>query len=97
MTDEELDDWLDREQASTWQDRIHQDPNVLVGKPVIKGTRISVEFILELAAAGWSETGIVESYPHLTIEDVRAAFAFSIHCVRSQYPTWIAQQRSPGC
>jgi uncharacterized protein (DUF433 family) len=82
MTDEEFVEWLERDDEEAWIDHIHQDPNILVGKPVIKGTRISVELILECAAGGMSEADIVESYPHLTAEGIRAAFAFSIHCVR---------------
>jgi len=46
-----------------------------IGKPVIKGTRISVEFILERLADGWSEEKVFESYPHLKKEDIHAVFA----------------------
>jgi uncharacterized protein (DUF433 family) len=59
-----------------WNDRIESDKNVLLGKPVIKGTRISVEFILERLADGWSESKILESYPHLKKEDLQAVFAY---------------------
>jgi len=56
----------------SWKDHIHTDPDILIGKPVIKGTRISVEFILGLYRAGWSEKEILENYPHITSLDLRA-------------------------
>ncbi|TNF42811.1 MAG: DUF433 domain-containing protein [Cytophagales bacterium] len=59
-----------------WKDRIVSDKNVLLGKPIIKGTRISVEFILERLADGWSESKILESYPHLKKEDLQAVFSY---------------------
>lgn len=54
-------------------ERIVSDPAILGGKPCVKGTRISVEFILELLASGASREQIVGSYPHLTVEGVEAA------------------------
>lgn len=60
-----------------WKNRIEVNPDVLVGKPVIKGTRISVELILDLLANGWSMEDILSSYPHLMREDVLAAIAFA--------------------
>lgn len=60
-----------------WKDRITTDPDVLVGKPVIKGTRISVELILGWLANGWTFERILESYPHITREDILAALAFA--------------------
>jgi uncharacterized protein (DUF433 family) len=57
--------------------RIILDPAILVGKPVIKGTRISVEFVIGLMADGWSEAGILSSYPHLTHEDVIACLGYA--------------------
>lgn len=59
----------------TWQDRIVMDPAVLVGKPVIKGTRLAVEFIVDLLAEGWTEAEILRNYPGVTPEDVRACLA----------------------
>jgi uncharacterized protein (DUF433 family) len=52
------------------------DPNVLTGKPIIRGTRLSVEFVIGLLAEGWSETDILSGYPQVTGEDVRACLAF---------------------
>ena len=60
-----------------WQDRIIVNPEILVGKPVIKGTRLAVEFIIDLLAQGWSEADILDSYPGLTQEDIRACLAYA--------------------
>jgi uncharacterized protein (DUF433 family) len=65
-----------------WKDRIISDKKVLLGKPVIKGTRISVEFILDRLANGWSENMILENYPHLEKEDIQAVFAYLNDCVK---------------
>jgi uncharacterized protein (DUF433 family) len=59
-----------------WREYIHADPDILLGKPVVKGTRLAVEFILRLFAAGWTEQQVLESYPSLTPEALRAIFAF---------------------
>ncbi|WP_099238630.1 DUF433 domain-containing protein [Synechococcus sp. BDU 130192] len=67
-----------------WQNYIHSDPNILIGKPVVKGTRISVEFLLNLFASGWSEAEVLENYPSLTSESIRAVFAFTAECMRDE-------------
>jgi uncharacterized protein (DUF433 family) len=59
----------------SWQDYIHSDPEVLLGKPVVKGTRLSVEFLLGLFAAGWTQEQVLENYPSLTLEALRAVFS----------------------
>jgi uncharacterized protein (DUF433 family) len=59
-----------------WQDYITADPKVLVGKPVIKGTRLAVEFVLGLIAQGWLEDEILKNY-HLSKEQVRACAAYA--------------------
>ena len=59
-----------------WQERITIDPNILVGKPVIKGTRLAVEFIVDLLAQGWPESEILRNYPGLTTEDIRACLGY---------------------
>ena len=56
--------------------RIDINPAVMMGKPVIRGTRITVELILHKLAEGATEKELLEDYPHLTIEDVRAAVAY---------------------
>ncbi|MFZ2537020.1 DUF433 domain-containing protein [Methanothrix sp.] len=61
-----------------WQDRISQDPRILAGKPVIKGTRIAVEFVIELMANDWTESEIIQNYPRLTHEDIQACLQCAI-------------------
>ena len=60
-----------------WTDRIVIDEAVLTGKPVIKGTRLAVEFIIDLLAHGWSEAEILENYPSIVVEDIRACLAYA--------------------
>lgn len=71
-----------------WQDRISLDPEVLVGKPVIKGTRLAVEFIVELLAQGWTESQILENYPGITREDILACLEYASEILKSErvYP-----------
>jgi uncharacterized protein (DUF433 family) len=68
----------------TWQDRIAVNPAVLVGKPVIKGTRLAVEVVLDLLAAGQTEDAVCASYPGVTHDDVRACVAYAADVVRSE-------------
>lgn len=65
-----------------WEDRIVCDPGILLGKPTIKGTRISVAFILDRLANGWSEKMIYENYPRLTPSDLHDVVAIS-ECYQS--------------
>ncbi|MCU1232478.1 MAG: hypothetical protein JWP63_445 [Candidatus Solibacter sp.] len=69
-------------------DRIVIDSKILTGKPVIRGTRMAVEFVVDLLAAGWSHTQILASYPHLTEEDIRACLAYASELLREEkvYP-----------
>ncbi len=67
-----------------WQDRIVSDPETLFGKPRIKGTRIGVEFVLDLLATGWTDAQILENYPHLKPEDLQAVFAFVRDCLKDE-------------
>jgi uncharacterized protein (DUF433 family) len=57
--------------------RIKRDPKIMMGKPVIAGTRITVEMILRCLAAGDSAEHILANYPHLVLDDIRAAQAFA--------------------
>jgi uncharacterized protein (DUF433 family) len=59
-----------------WKEYITADPNVLGGKPTIKGTRLSVEFILERLAQGWTQAQLLENYPRLTAVHLQAVFAY---------------------
>lgn len=61
----------------TFSERIVVDPEILAGKPVIRGTRLAVEFILDLLAAGQTESEILANYPGLTREDVLACLAYA--------------------
>ncbi len=71
-----------------WQERIVADPKILVGKPVIKGTRLSVEFILDLLADGWTTERILEDYPQLQHEDIMAVLKHAAEMVKEEkvYP-----------
>ena len=71
-----------------WEERIELRPEVLVGKPVIRGTRISVELVIELLADGWTTEEIVESYPHLVADDIRACLHYADERLTSErvYP-----------
>lgn len=77
-----------------WQERIIADPKVLAGKPVIKGTRIAVEFILDLLANGWSESEILQNYPRLTREDIQACLSYASALIKSErvYPIKVLQE-----
>ena len=67
-----------------WREHIHADQAILSGKPVIKGTRLSVDFLLELLANGWSEEQILESYPNLRRDSLRAVYAFAAESTRDE-------------
>jgi uncharacterized protein (DUF433 family) len=60
-----------------WRQRIVVDPTILVGKPVIRGTRLAVELVLELLASGWSEEQLLANYPGVVSEDIRACLAYA--------------------
>ncbi len=62
-------------------DRIVIDPEIMVGKPVIKGTRITVNLIIQLLANGVTETEILEDYPDLKKEDIKAALLYASNCL----------------
>jgi uncharacterized protein (DUF433 family) len=67
-----------------WRARIVADPDVLVGKPVIKGTRISVELVLDLLASGYSAEHIRQQYSHVTPEDIQACLAYAREVIHSE-------------
>jgi uncharacterized protein (DUF433 family) len=64
-------------------ERIIANKEILGGKPIIKGTRISVEFILELLASGITESEILQDYPHLTKEDILACVEYAAHSMKN--------------
>lgn len=67
---------------TNWQEYIISDDKILLGKPIVKGTRISVEFILERLADGWSEQDLLENYPNLSNESLKAVFAYIYECMK---------------
>jgi uncharacterized protein (DUF433 family) len=67
-----------------WRSRITIDPTILVGKPIIKDTRIAVEFVLELLANGWAEEAITENYPQLKKEDIQAALRYATDILKEE-------------
>ena len=65
-------------------ERITVDPRILGGKPIIKGTRLSVEFILDLLASNVSEEEILEDYQHITKSDINACLRYAARCHRNE-------------
>lgn len=68
--------------------RITMNPKILAGKPIIKGTRISVEFVLELLSSGMDINSILKEYPHLKKDDILAALEYATNSLRHEevYP-----------
>lgn len=66
-----------------WRERIVLDPQILVGKPVVRGTRLAVEFIIDLLAQGWTEGNLLSNYPGLTRADVRACLSYASEVLRA--------------
>lgn len=75
-----------------WQEYIERNPKVMVGKPVIKGTRITVELILEMLSQGCSEEDVLTSYPHLKREHIRAALAYAAASLATDEVVFLGQQ-----
>jgi uncharacterized protein (DUF433 family) len=71
-----------------WRERIVTNPDVMVGKPVIKGTRITMEFIIDLLANSWSHEQILQNYPHITNDDIIACLQYAHEMVKDirEYP-----------
>ena len=78
-------------------ERVQANPKVMLGKPVIRGTRIPVELILRKLAEGSQEEDLLEAYPRLTREDIRAAIAYAADVVAHEenLPVASARRRSP--
>ena len=77
-------------------DRISIDPAIMLGKPVIRGTRITVELLLRRLAEGASERELLEDYPHLTTEDIRAAVAYGAASVAHEEVVILPSQQDPS-
>jgi uncharacterized protein (DUF433 family) len=71
-----------------WKKRIVIDPDVLVGKPVVRGTRLAVEFLVDLLAQGWTQEQVLENSPGLTPEDLKACLSYASAVLHSEkvYP-----------
>jgi len=67
-----------------WHDRITVNPKILVGKPVVKGTRIAVEFVVDLLGRGWTMEQILREYDHLKAEDIQACLAYASEALKSE-------------
>ncbi len=67
-----------------WKDHIVSDKEILMGKPVIKGTRLSVELILDLFENGWTEDTILQNYPHINRDQIKAVFAYLKECMQHE-------------
>jgi uncharacterized protein (DUF433 family) len=67
-----------------WQERITVDPQILVGKPIIRGTRIAVEFVVDLLGQGWTREQILAEFDHLTAEDIQACLAYASDVLKSE-------------
>jgi uncharacterized protein (DUF433 family) len=67
-----------------WKTHITVDPNILVGKPIIKGTRLAVEFIIDLLAQGWTTDEILRNYPGITPEDIQACLGYASAALQSE-------------
>jgi uncharacterized protein (DUF433 family) len=67
-----------------WKKHIESKRGIAGGKPVIKGTRLAVGFLLELMAEGWTEEMILENYPSLDQDDIRAIYAYAAECTENE-------------
>ena len=72
-----------------WRNHITTDAGILAGKPIIKGTRIAVELVLDNFASGWDHDQVLEAYPHLTRDQVRAALSFAAEVIAEVRPAAI--------
>jgi len=81
------------EAVMRWEDRITIDPKVLAGKPVIRGTRLAVEFIVDLLAQGWTDAQILENYPGIAREDIQACLQYASEMLKSE-PVFPVSARS---
>jgi uncharacterized protein (DUF433 family) len=72
----------------SWQDRITVDPTVLAGKPVVRNTRLSVEFIVGLLGQGWTQADVLRNYPGLSRDDIVACLQYASEVLQAErvYP-----------
>lgn len=67
-----------------WHEHITVDPKILVGKPIVRGTRISVEFVVDLLGRGWTQEQILREYDHLSVDDIQACLAYASDVLKSE-------------
>ena len=67
-----------------WQERITLDPDILVGKPIIKGTRLAVEFMIDLLAQGWTTDEILRNYPGISLEDIQVRLSYASAMLKAE-------------
>lgn len=68
-----------------WRDRIVCNPDILLGKPTRKGTRLSVAFIVKRLADGWSDKMLYDNYPRLTSDDLQAIFGYAANPIKKEF------------
>ena len=68
-----------------WRDHIETTPDVMGGKPVVRGTRVTVEILLELLTAGWSEDELLRNYPRVSPDALKAVYAFARDLVAGRF------------
>jgi len=78
---------------ASWADHVTSDQQVLAGKPVVRGTRLAVEFILGLFAEGWTQDQVLANYPALTADSLKAVFAYAADVLHEEV---ILPVRSPA-
>jgi uncharacterized protein (DUF433 family) len=67
-----------------WKKRIVTDPEILSGKPIIRGTRLAADFLLDLLASGWTKQQMLENYPQVSEEDINALFSYAAARLRDE-------------
>jgi len=75
-----------------WRDRIHSEPKILSGKPVVRGTRLPVKFLLRLFASGWTEDRVLDNYRNLKGDDLLAVFAYAAEAAREERSLTLRQR-----
>ena len=68
----------------TWTDFIHADPAIAAGKPVVKGTRLAVDFLMERFGSGWTREEVLQAYPQLTPEALHTVFTFATEVLHDE-------------
>ncbi len=66
------------------QARVTINPDILVGKPIIRGTRLAVEFVIDLLAQGWTTEDILENYPGLSLKDIQACLSYASEVLKAE-------------